>query len=115
MEDIDSKKQAIANRIKTAREMAGLSQGQVAKIMGVHRPTISEIEASRRKVSVEELSFFSKLFKVNISWLACEDETGEEILSDKIQLAARELKNLNPHDLERVIELLKALKTDKDK
>ena len=34
----------IASRLKLAREMAGLTQGQVASRLGWHRPTVSEIE-----------------------------------------------------------------------
>ena len=35
----------VAERLRLAREQAGLSQGQVARLLGKHRPTISEIEA----------------------------------------------------------------------
>ena len=48
MKDNNSMKECIASRLRSAREMAGLSQGQVAKMLGMHRPTISEIEAGRR-------------------------------------------------------------------
>ena len=41
------KKSTIAARIRAAREAAGLSQGQVARKLKMHRPTISEIEAGR--------------------------------------------------------------------
>ena len=54
-------KKSLAYRLRIAREHAGLSQGQVAKLMDYHRPTISEIEAGRRKVSAQELTRFSKL------------------------------------------------------
>jgi len=46
------KANSVPTRLRAAREAAGLSQGQVAKMMGMHRPTISrwkrEIAASRR-------------------------------------------------------------------
>ena len=45
-----SKTQAIAERLKLAREFSGLSQGQVAKLLNLHRPSISEIEADRKSV-----------------------------------------------------------------
>ena len=43
-------RQRMAERIREARTLAGLSQGQVAKMMGMHRPSISEIEAGNRRV-----------------------------------------------------------------
>ena len=45
----------IGARLRQARELAGLSQGQVAKLMSLHRPAVSEMEAGRRRVSAEEL------------------------------------------------------------
>ena len=43
-------REEIGGRLRMARETAGLSQGQVAKRLKMHRPTISEIEAGRRRV-----------------------------------------------------------------
>lgn len=65
----------IAARLRVAREAAGLSQGQVAKLMGLHRPTISEIEAGRRRVTGEELVQFAKLLPRGRG-LADERDTG---------------------------------------
>ncbi len=51
MSEREEVREAIAERIAIARERAGLSQGQASKLMGMHRPTISEIEAGRRRVA----------------------------------------------------------------
>jgi transcriptional regulator with XRE-family HTH domain len=114
MSDSEIIKQEIAKRIKKAREMAGLSQGQVAKILNIHRPTISEIEAGRRKLSADELGTFAKLYKVKISWLACEDDKNQNALSERVQLAARELEKLSPQDFDKVVNLINAINTNKD-
>ena len=42
----ESTREQIAARLRAAREAAGLSQGQVAKLLKLHRPTVSEIEAA---------------------------------------------------------------------
>src|SRR5712692_6304557 len=60
---------SLAERLREARTAAGLSQGQVAKKLGMHRPTVTEIEASRRKVSAEELRQFADLYGVSKDWL----------------------------------------------
>jgi DNA-binding XRE family transcriptional regulator len=56
MNDTEAAKRAlIARRLKEARKLAGLSQGQVAKMLGLHRPSVSEMEAGNRRVSADEL------------------------------------------------------------
>lgn len=98
-----------AMRIRLAREQAGLSQGQVARQLGIHRPTISEIEAGHRRVSSEELVAFARLYDVEISWLA----TGAaELPSAAAELAARELAKLSKDDLTTIMRLLRTLRRE---
>src|ERR1051326_9269035 len=92
----------VHERLRLARERAGLSQGQIAKIMDYHRPTISEIEAGRRKVTSDEISAFAQHYGVTISWLLRENES----LDPVVELAARELSKLKKADLERILNLL---------
>ena len=99
----------IAERLRMAREQAGLSQGQVARLLGKHRPTISEIEASRRRVSAEEVGEFADLYEVSASWLLGREGDSTE-LRDRVQLAARELAKLRPDDLDRVLSLLGSMR-----
>ena len=77
MSSPDERRLAIASRLKAAREQAGLTQAQVAKILGLHRPSISEIEAGRRSVSAEELVTLAETYGVSVA-LAHRD--GEQIL-----------------------------------
>lgn len=101
----------LGTRLRGAREMAGLSQAQVAKMLSLHRPAISEIEAGRRKVSAEEMAKLVVIYDVKISWLTdTNEETDEE--SERIKLAARELSKLKKDDLDRVMHLLKALRKE---
>lgn len=109
---MDEEKQAIAARIRLAREQAGLSQGQVAKKLDIHRPTVSEIEAGRRRVSGDELSAFAKLYKVSVSWLVQGSDEKSDPKQDKITLAARKLANLKDRDLDLVLNLLASLRQD---
>lgn len=106
----DNKRALVACRLREARKMAGLSQGQVAKILELHRPTISEIEAGNRRVSADELSQFAELYDVTVSWLLA--ETAEQLTTDdpRLQLAARELSKLKPDDLDRLLRLLASMR-----
>ena len=99
-------------RLRLAREMAGLSQGQVARQLGWHRPTVSEIEAGRRRVQTEELTLLAELYGVRVPWIIGDDN--DEAVSDRATLAARELGKLNDEDLERLLQLIRSLKTSGD-
>jgi len=102
-------REQIAARLRDARESAGLSQGQAAKLLEMHRPTISEIEAGRRKVSGEELLRFAELYGVTIEWLTSSSDASDPS-EGRILLAARELSKMKDQDLDRFLSLLKMLR-----
>lgn len=104
------RRQAIASRLRLAREMAGLTQGQVAKAQGWHRPTVSEIEAGRRKVSVEEVAALSDMYGVNVPWVVGREDEEADSAADRVRLAARELSKLREEDLDRIVQLIQALR-----
>lgn len=103
-------REIISTRIAIARKNAGLTQGQVAKLLNIPRPSISEIEAGRRRVSAEELVQFADVFCVDIDWLAGKGERENDSLRDELQLAARNLAALKPEDIDKVVNLLLTLK-----
>lgn len=107
----ESKRAAIGKRLRDARQAAGLSQGQVAKLLAMHRPTISEIEAGNRRVSAEELTTFADTYDVTVSWLL--GEGCEQLKEDdpRLQLAARELSKLKSDDLDRLLKLLASMRS----
>lgn len=102
-------REKIAGRLRIARETAGLSQGQVAKRLNMHRPTISEIEAGRRRISAEEIVIFAELYGIDANWITGGTK-GSVSDSDKIVLAARQLSKLKDNDLERLIQLIQMLR-----
>ena len=113
MTALEDPNQVVAARIKAARKMAGLSQGQVAKLLQLHRPTISEIEAGRRRVRATELVQFADLYDVDVSWLAGKAAERLDLRGDRLELAARELRKLKPDELDRLLSLLASLREQK--
>lgn len=111
---LDKDRRSVAQRLRMAREMAGLSQAQVADRLGLHRPSVSEIEAGRRRVSAEELSFLATLFGVSEAWILGSTPEKLEVNDDRISLAARELAKLSGKELEKLLTLLAALRKDYD-
>lgn len=106
------RKKLIATRIREARLAAGLSQGQVAKLMDLHRPSVTEIETGNRKVSAEEIRQLADIFDVTPSYLL--GETPDTLSADdpKIQLAARELQKLDPEALDKLLHALAMFRND---
>jgi transcriptional regulator with XRE-family HTH domain len=110
-ENQEAHKSAIAKRLREARMAAGVSQGQVAKLLSMHRPTISEIEAGNRRVSADELVKFADTYDVTVSWLLGESSEQLSLDDPRLQLAARELSKLKPDDLDRLLRLLASMRT----
>lgn len=109
MNDQSDSRPAIASRLRLAREMSGLTQGQVAKLAGWHRPTVSEIEAGRRRVSAEELSKLAALYGADVSWVLGADDKASPT-SARARLAARELSKLKEEDLDRLLQVIQSFK-----
>jgi transcriptional regulator with XRE-family HTH domain len=105
------RRQQIASRLSLAREQAGLTQEQVAKLLDLHRPSISEIESGRRKVSADEIAKFAEIYGVGSDWLLAK-EREQDFRHDRVELAARELDKLSDEDLNRVLNLLSSLRKE---
>lgn len=99
----------IVERLRAAREHAGLSQGQVAKLLNMHRPTISEIEAGRRKLTADELVRFADLYGVSLDWLTGKASEKVDLTDSRLALVARDLDKLKQQDLERVLNFIASL------
>ena len=76
-------RQDLADRLKRAREDAGLTQQQVADWLEVRRPAIAEIENGDRAVKSSELVRLAALYGRSISWIV----EGELHAEDKIAAA----------------------------
>ncbi len=107
-------KEIIASRLKMAREMSGLSQNQAAKLLGLQRPAITEIEAGRRKVSADEAAKLADIYDVDIAWLLNTKITDFNEVQEKVELAAREFNKLKSEDVDRLLYVLSAIKGEKD-
>lgn len=113
MTEIDpDKRSQITKRLKEARKLAGLSQGQVAKILNLHRPSVSEMEAGNRRVSADEIARLAEIYDVSVAWLLGEAPETIDAQDPRLELAARELTKLKPDDLERLLKLLAAIRSD---
>ena len=105
-------KREIGGRLRWAREQAGLSQAQVAQKMGLHRPTISQIEAGDRNVRVDEIKTLGEIYGVDQDWLVGGDSALRGERDPRIELAARELNKLSRKDLDSILRLIQVLRNN---
>lgn len=110
----DERRAIIAARLKEGRKLSGLSQGQVAKMLGLHRPSVSEIEAGNRRVSADELSQLCDIYDVSMDWVLGNSPASVSPNDPRLELAARELSKLKPDDLNKLLTVIAAMRTDKN-
>jgi transcriptional regulator with XRE-family HTH domain len=95
----------IGARLRQARDGAGLSQEQVAQMLGLPRPAVTEMENETRKISAGELKQLAAIYHVSVEWL-----TGEPMDQNrKVRLAARKLGSLKEHDFATVSRIIDSL------
>ena len=72
----------IGQKIAELRMRTGISQQRLAEMLGVSRPTITQIEKGERKVSVDELVRLSEIFNLSVDNLLCSKEKLKVILAE---------------------------------
>ncbi len=97
----------IGRRIKAQREQHGLSQRQLADILGVSRPAVSEIENDSRKVSAEELVKLSRVLAVTVDFLLGLESKPEVVLEKPIMKRERTASNIRIDVPQRNVEKFK--------
>jgi transcriptional regulator with XRE-family HTH domain len=86
------------------------SDGEAAAL--IDDPSVSEIEAGNRRVSANELVRLAEIYDVSVAWLIGEAPETLDAQDPRLELAARELSKLKPDDLERLLKLLAAMRSD---
>ena len=92
----------IGERLKKLRKYMGLTQEQVAAILNVGRDAIIRIERGDRKIDIEELLNFSKLYCISVEELTADEQI---IDSEKLTLI-REFNKLSEKDKKEIISLI---------
>lgn len=64
----------VGSRLREAREVLGLTQGDVAEALGIQRTSVIAMEAGRRKVTGLELRRLARLYRRDVAWLLGEDD-----------------------------------------
>ena len=100
MGDLNYKK--IGERLKKLRKYMDLTQEQVASILHLGRDAILRIESGKRKINIEELMAFSKLYNISMDELT---SNNHNINNNEIAFA-RGFNKLNKKDQKEIINLI---------
>lgn len=98
METITQKE--LGNRISELRKIKGYSQGELAKLVEISRPSLTQIELGNRNVTVIELKKIADNLSISIDKLLSRDFATEEIYfsspdtldSQELRISVPELK-----------------------
>lgn len=107
----ETKPSAVGERLRWAREQAGLTQTQIARLLKYHRPTISQIEAGQRIVRPDEIARFATLYGVQESWIIHGDSGIASTQDARVEIAARELSKLRQEDLDAILKVIKVMRS----
>ena len=100
MKQLNYKK--IGERLRKLRKYMGLTQEQVAEILSLGRDAILRIEKGDRKIDLQELMNFSKLYNISMDELTTEEHT---INSSDVAFA-RGFNELSEKDKKEIISLI---------
>ena len=100
MKELNYKK--IGERLRKLRKYMGLTQEQVANILGLGRDAILRIEKGDRKIDLQELISFSKLYSISIDELTAQ----EHIINGNDVAFARGFSELSEKDKKEIISLI---------
>lgn len=109
LSEADEARQRMGARLREAREYLGYSQEDAAKVLGVSRPAITNIESGQRKVEAQELDKLARFYGHTVAFLL----TGEEEVAEqetKVKFAARALQGLSERDLGEVMRFASYLR-----
>ncbi len=103
------------DRLKNVREARGLTQGELADILGVTRPTISGYETKGTQPDYEKLIKLSNVLNVSIDYLV---SGNKELVDCNIQVSVKRVnrefnqlfRDLSPKEKTETIAYMKYLK-----
>jgi len=106
----EDQRQAMAQRLREAREYVGLSQEDVAQALGLSRPAVTNIESGSRRVEAVELDKLATLYRQSLSFLLTGEEPVGTAPTPQVAFLARALKGLSEKDVEEVARFAAFLK-----
>lgn len=97
---------ALAERVRTERQYVGMSQAEVAQVLGIPRAAVSALETGRRRVTGLELKRLSELFGISGDRLLGRGQV-EDATTTALFRAAKSLSEGDKQQVLRFAEFLR--------
>ena len=97
----------LGRRLREAREFLGLSQEQVADHLGIPRPSVSTMEAGKRRVSFQEIKRLAELYRRPLSYFSGEDSPQADETTDALFRTTQELSTTDREQVLRFAQFLR--------
>jgi transcriptional regulator with XRE-family HTH domain len=94
--------------LREAREYLGLSQEQVADHLGIPRPSVSTIEAGKRRISFLELKRLADLYRRPLSYFSGDEEPEVDETTNALFRTTQELSSADRQQVLRFAQFLRA-------
>lgn len=108
-DESDKQRMRMARRLREAREYLGLSQDDVAAVLKLSRPAITNIESGARKVEAIELDQLARLYGRPVGHFLS-GETADKSTPEEVAFYARTFKGLSEKDLSEVARFAEFLR-----
>ena len=95
----------IAQRVRQAREWAGLTQNELADYLGVTRPMVTAIENGRASLTVENLLILHKVLDQPVEWFLGFNRFD---LTDQESRLLALFRGLAPDERARLLDIVQA-------
>lgn len=106
-ETVLSKKQ-LGERVRTLREQRGLSQGQLAALVGTHPQSLSQAERGVRSLTLQQVIKLSRALKVSTDEILGESKGSAATVEGDRRLLrrVRRIQELPPAQREALLDML---------
>lgn len=105
-------KEKFAQRFKSLREKIGLTQKELAALLGVKRSTVSSWESAHRWPELEKAQKAAEIFKVSVDYLLCINDDLSQNNIPSFEVVWNE-KNLGDA-ISRIVNICAEFKLSKD-
>jgi len=99
----------VGQRLRSAREMLGLTQEDVASALGIQRTSVIAMESGKRSVTALELRRLARLYRREVSWILGEGPESSEHDSTEDQALFRATSQLSVEDKDQVLRFAQFL------
>lgn len=92
----------LGEKVKLIRKRRGLNQDYLAKVLGLSRSQVSNLESGRRNLSIKQLEKLCEYFKVDMSYFLMSETTDsclDLIEKAKLLFESKGLTNVQKEDL----------------